>query len=586
MAERERWSRSWEETHAPGVELYRHFFQQLFESESISTPGQLRVVAASALGMLMSVGFLFTQSYYHKYLQLNALLDGEPYRLAFLADLLFIVTLAMVVMGLFATVLWPSLFPGLRDYLALAALPLRLGEIFAAKFMALFVVAGGAAFAVALLPSGILSAVATGVWADPGTFQFLFISVPKQLIALPVAAWLGAMFVFLSLVALQGVLLSVLPVRQFSRISLAVQALLLSVSLASLTLVISIPGLYRYMNMRPEWGVWAPPLWFLGIDRVIAGHADPYTIRLAWTGFFGIAGAAGITMLTYLWSYKSNRRRVLESPNVESTAPRLWPAAATARFIPGLPQLGVFAFIAKTLGRSRQHRLILTAFVAGGIAMIFEGFLTLAVRHRAGAWLLDPGGSRQAALGVPLALSLFVLGGLRYLFRLPVELRANWIFRIHEPGQGNQLLEGMEMFLWYGGLLPVAVLTLALECAVFGAAQGAVATVLCIGPALILCEALLFAFERIPFTSSYLPGRRPFIETAVLYTVFASAYVFGLASIFRYSLETNSAMPLAAVLLATWWWARRVRFKWGRLEKLEFEELPEPAVLTLGIDRD
>src|SRR5262245_28204214 len=123
--------RGWQqETHAAGVELARHFFREFFESELISTPGQMRVVAASVLGMLISAGFVFVQSYYHKYLALNALEDGEQYRLAFLADVLFLVTLAMVVMGIFTSIQWSSLFPSLRDYLALAGLPVRVGEIF------------------------------------------------------------------------------------------------------------------------------------------------------------------------------------------------------------------------------------------------------------------------------------------------------------------------------------------------------------------------------------------------------------------------------------------------------------------------
>jgi hypothetical protein len=288
-----------------------------------------------------------------------------------------------------------------------------------------------------------------------------------------------------------------------------------------------------------------------------------------------------------VWSYKSHRNRVLESPTIESAAPRLWPEAATARFIPDSRELGVFSFIAKTLARSRQHRLILTAFVAGSLAMIFEGFLTLAFTRRTGVWLTDPAGLDQATLVVPLALSLFVLGGLRYLFRLPVELRANWIFRIHEPGQGIQLLAGTEVFLLYCGLLPVAMLTLPLEIAVFGLARGILATILCITPALILCEALLFGFERIPFTSSYLPGKRPLIETVVLYATFAAFYVWGLAALIRYFLARPApAIVLATLILILWRWTRHARSEWRPLGRLEFEELPDAAVQTLDIDKD
>ena len=53
-------------------------------------------------------------------------------------------------------------------------------------------------------------------------------------------------------------------------------------------------------------------------------------------------------------------------------------------------------------------------------------------------------GLRQAAISAPLALSLFVLAGFRYLFRLPVELSANWVFRVTEPGRDFLLQEGTD----------------------------------------------------------------------------------------------------------------------------------------------
>ena len=60
----------------------------------------------------------------------------------------------------------------------------------------------------------------------------------------------------------------------------------------------------------------------------------------------------------------------------------------------------------------------------------------------------------QAAVSAPLALSLFVLAGYRYLFRLPVELRANWVFRVNESGNRELLLRGMERFVLCLGCCP------------------------------------------------------------------------------------------------------------------------------------
>src|ERR1700680_1867535 len=260
--------REWlEETHSVGFELRRHFFLRFFDSEFVSTPDQWRVVVAGAVGGLFSLSFVFTKTYYHKYLELNNLSDAGPFRTALLADVLFVITLAMVMIGLFATFEWPALFPGLRDYMALAALPIRMRELFVAKFTALFAVTSLATVATTLLPSLVLPAVAFGRYSG---------AIGIQVPAIFISTSLASLFVFFSLVSLQGVLLNVLPIRQFPRVSLAIQGILLSVLVCSITLVISIPSMQGWMDLRPSWAGWVPPVWFLGLDQFIVGNREPF----------------------------------------------------------------------------------------------------------------------------------------------------------------------------------------------------------------------------------------------------------------------------------------------------------------------
>src|SRR5204863_5018174 len=123
--------REWiEETHSIGFELRRHFFLRFFDSDLVSTPGQWQVVAGGVLAVLLSLSLIYTQAYYHKYVELNKLPTPDPQRLATLADVLLVITLAMFLIGLFSTMLWPQLFPGLRDYLALGSLPIRMRDLF------------------------------------------------------------------------------------------------------------------------------------------------------------------------------------------------------------------------------------------------------------------------------------------------------------------------------------------------------------------------------------------------------------------------------------------------------------------------
>src|SRR3984893_10504466 len=191
--------REWlEETHSAAFGLPRIFFLRFFDSDLVSTPGQWQVVAGGVLAILLSLSLIYVQAYYHKYAALNALPTPEPLQRALLADILFLVTLAMFLIGLFTTLQWPQLFPGLRDYLALGSLPVRVREIFVAKFSALLAFAGLFIVATTLLPSVALPIVMAGYWMPHASWH-----VP----ALFVSFTLAALFVFFSLIAVQGVLL-------------------------------------------------------------------------------------------------------------------------------------------------------------------------------------------------------------------------------------------------------------------------------------------------------------------------------------------------------------------------------------------
>jgi hypothetical protein len=406
--------------------------------------------------------------------------------------------------------------------------------------------------------------------------------------ALFISCSLAALFVFFSLVAVQGALLNLLPARQFARVSLAAQGLLLTVLLCGLPLVFAIPSLKDSMTLRPDWAVWLPPAWFLGLHQVVLGNHEPFAVRLAWISLAGFAGATLSAILMYLWSYRWHRVRLLESAAVTpKMATRSWGASLADRLMPDSPKLAVFAFIGKTLARSRHHRLVLTAFSAVAIAVIFESFVSLALSPHFRGFLAHSKALREAAISAPLALSLFVLSGFRYLFRIPVELRANWVFRVNEAGNRLAFLTAVEEFLVCFAVAPAALVTLPLEIFLLGPGTAFAAAILCLLPSLILMEALLVRFEKVPFTSSYLPGRRPLVETLLLYGMAVGVYVSILSSIVSWALEgPRAALGLFIVLLAIWLKVRKGRMDDLDIGRLEFEELPEPAVQTLSIFRD
>jgi hypothetical protein len=227
--------------------------------------------------------------------------------------------------------------------------------------------------------------------------------------------------------------------------------------------------------------------------------------------------------------------------------------------------------------------LILTAYV--GIAV------AICANSLAGSVIAGDGIERRVPmltlLVTHLALSLFTLCGLHYLFRLPVDPRANWIFRTYEPGHSVQLLSGVEWFLLYGGVLPVALLNLAMDSILLGVARGAILTLLAIPPALLLTEVLLFPTYKIPFTSLYLPARRIITETLIKYGVGVVAYISMLSTALRWCADdARRWIPAVALMLAGYWRLRRMRLDIQRVGRIEFEELPEIVVQTLALERD
>ena len=562
------------ETHSRHFELCRHFFVRFFDSELVSDASQVKVVAGGIVGILASLSLLFGPAYYHKYAVLSRLDSPDPFQKAVRGDVLFVTTLAMVAAALFTTLQWPVLFPTLRDYLALASLPVRMRQIFAAKFAALVAVELAVIVSVSLPPSALIPAMMTGEYAA-GSFRH----VP----GIFAASASGGFFMFFAFVAIQGILLNLVPVRQFQRVSLAVQAFLLAVLLGGLPLVFSIPVFYDRAPTLPAWSVYAPPFWFFGIDQVIFGVRDASVEKLARIALMAGPVAAAAAVAAYLWSYRRHRVRVLESPSAESAGVRaMWPATLSERLLCGPRSLGVFGFLTKTLARSRQHRLILTAFTAVAVALISEGFAGTAIDGRIASEPL-----RQSAIAIPLALSLFLLAGLRYLFRLPVDLRANWIFRITEPGHAAELASGIDRFIICWGAIPVAVVTSPIEILLLGLRTGILVTLICALVSLVLIELLLFTFDKIPFTSSYLPGQRPLIETVLKYSIAAAIYVWGLAALISSSARSIVWVLVFAGILAVAWQAlRRARLTLYPLLRFEFEDGLDPIVQRLGIERE
>ena len=200
--------------------------------------------AIGALSLLLPWFPLFAQPLKFKYAHFSSLATPGPYQVAVRADELWLLTLMMAAVGLVTAVKWQSLFPGLRDYQVLGTLPLRARQIFQAKFLALLMVSTAAVVALNALPCLTFPLVSASRWQiNPSLADHLKV----QAMAFAAASY----FCFFGLLALQGVLLNLLPPRLFGRVTGYLQGLLVAAMLLLLVLSFSIDTRVSGHRARP-----------------------------------------------------------------------------------------------------------------------------------------------------------------------------------------------------------------------------------------------------------------------------------------------------------------------------------------------
>jgi hypothetical protein len=559
------------QTHGANFELLRHFLLHFFDSDLITTPGQTAPALIGAFSMMLPWVFLFVDPLRAKYRYFSQIAVPGPYRHIVRADELWLITLMMSAIGLVTAVKWQSVFPGLRDYRALGTLPLRAWQIFAAKLAALLLVSTAAIVTLNLLPSLLFPAVSASRW------QFTP-SLGGRVLAHAAACTSACYFFFFGLVALQGVLLNLLRPRAFGRVSGFFQGLLVAVMLILMVQSFSIDAQITDAALRPEIARWLPPVWSLGLYQTMSGDPDPGMQTLANRALTALAVAVALALTTYLVSYRRHRELLVEGSTGQSRD-RRWSGAGAILFrlvIPNPRQQAVIVFMAKTLGRSSYHRMVLMAYGGFGLAVLVSGIMGV---RRA----VEPARVTAASfVYAHVVLLAFLLIGLRHLFSIPTELAANWMFRITEREGRLEWLRAVDRFVLLSGAAAMVVLPFPLEFKLLG--WRAVAELVVFSAFALLCYEWTFSsWEKLPFTCSHLPGKTPmwilFLRFLGLLMALPLVHFILLSALYNWV-----AFPIVmAVQLAVW---ARIhiarRDGWGE-QRLKYEEAPDPAIHGLNL---
>jgi CubicO group peptidase (beta-lactamase class C family) len=425
-------------------------------------------------------------------------------------------------------------------------------------------------------------------------------SVPR-LLRFAAAWWLtmiaAGAFIFCLVMSIQGVALQLLPRRLFLRASSFLQIGAFAIIVSVYCLQPGATGLGLIAAQQPLSAMtglvpWSPTFWFLGLFQQLSG--SPAFPMMAGRARIALGIVLVLTTTVYALSYFRTLRRIAE----EATIVPSTRAARGARWLPSFVGFGggglsaaVVPFSVRTLLRSPQHRVILAFYLGMGFAAAIF-FMNLSapapiVDQNAGP-LATSSADRpwHEESGWLLASSILMLAfsvvGTRLAFALPLDLRANWIFRIMPTREGREYLAARRRAMLAVGVLPVwaAFAVLLLSAWPWLPAIGHLIVLGLLGA--ILTEMGLRGVQKIPFTCSYLPGKSAFHVTFWVFFLIGVPIALKASSLEQEALQdpVGFGVMLAGftiILIALRWWNWRAANS-GETEPMFEEEMPGQLV--------
>jgi hypothetical protein len=375
-------------------------------------------------------------------------------------------------------------------------------------------------------------------------------------------------FAILSITAVVGVLVLALSRSQLQALSTFMRSMVLGLLVVCLPLVSHLPTFGPALSGQAPWILFLPPAWFLGLQRTLQGRGDSWFIQLGAVGLTATLVAAAIVAVTYIVLFRQFERLMLRPAPTSSPWWRADRLPIRSRVSPAFE--GAYRFTTKTIGRSQLHQGVLIGLSACGIGLATV-FLTSAR-------------VATSALFVPFVL-MFACGvGARAALALPIEYRANWIFQVTEErmNRREQLRAVDRLVTLYVIGVPLVIAAPILWLAHETNALLPAAVIAAVG--LVFVHAVLLDWRRIPFTCSYLPGKR-FIGHSALIGV-AACLLFTLTGggfVRLATVDPTMGIIAAGSLLVIGYWLRSRRLlNWTRTPLVFEDEFPDqPLQLQL-----
>jgi hypothetical protein len=412
---------------------------------------------------------------------------------------LFLISLTMLVVGVFTLLSWDSTFLDRRDVLVLAPLPVPVRTLVAAK-----TAAAASSLGLTVVAWNWLAAFTYPIaLAPPGSG---FVGTIRFVAAFWVALLAAGAFLYCALLGVQAVA-ALLPRRWYLRVSSVLQIAVFILLLGVICFQPSLDtaaALAAPENQRVL--AWLPSYWFTGLLSQMSGAfpAESHAVMapLARRAVAGLAVAICVAGGAFLLSYLRTLRKIVEEPDVV-------PGSHGGIWLPRFgnsPQTALGQFAIRTLLRSQRHRAILTFYLGGGFAIAavyLEG-----VRETLHLSWIDL--VRRVDFPMLVASILMLCAswlGVRTVFSLPLDLRANWAFRVTPAPEATARLAAVRRTLVAASVFPVLAASAALLLWFWPWTKVAEHLLVLGLLGSLLVDVSLRDFRKIPFTCSYLPGK-------------------------------------------------------------------------------
>jgi hypothetical protein len=569
----------------PFFRLVRLFVDRIFHGSGGEAGGEdLDFSLGLVLAVLALPAGFYSVFLFDKYSSLLQWIRGQhnfdPLAAA-LPDEYFFIVLSIVVTGAVAVWRWDSIFPDRRDYANLVPLPISTHIIFLANLAAIVFLTLLLAFDV-----NVASAVLFPLVVSGSQQAFGYVAQFAAIHALVVV--LASVFSFLAVFSTVGVLMFALPYSVFRRISLYMRGLIIVCLLTLLSTSFAVPSLVDRLPRTPHSPLrFLPSIWFLGFCQLLRGKADPSLALLGRMAILGSLCVAVVAIAAYALSYQRCFTRIPE--NLDSTPETnryysSWLFSVLDRTVLRSPfQRAGYRFVMRTLLRSERHGLVLGGFLSLGIVIASQVlFVTFNGE-------IDEAGRVPSAalLSIPFILSYCILVGLRFVFDIPTELSANWIFRlsldktVHEciPLTRRVLLTFILPWV-LGAVFPVSAY-------LWGWTAALLHTALITIWSALLAGVLLVRFRKVPFACSYPPFRDSAIVVVLSYILGFLAFVVLTSQLEYWALLDPALMLLfVPIIFGTWYALHRFQQETVDIDKqLIFEEKQSVAFEVLDLGR-